>query len=306
MKRFLLKLFILFVLFNLFVFTIFMIVSPQYTNSYTGAFIDKMKILDSIQEPKIILVGNSNVAFGFKSEMIEKEFNMPVVNLGLHGGLGNSFHQRMALYNLHEGDIIIINHLTYDDYNEDILQPDLALITIENHLKYWKVLRFKDYPAILKNLQNYIFKCIDKKVNSSDIEDPEPSAYKRSSFNKYGDNCFFGEEYSENSEIYSLPVIGDKNINDLNKYIKYCEKHGVTVLIAGYPIIDDGDKFDFTPYISFQEELKRKVKCPVISDFKDYVFYKDLFADCNMHLNSKGATKRTEQLIKDLKKYLKK
>ena len=49
-----------------------------------------------IEEPKIILIGNSNLAFGIDSEKIENSVGMPVVNLGLHGSLGNEFHESMA------------------------------------------------------------------------------------------------------------------------------------------------------------------------------------------------------------------
>lgn len=50
----------------------YIVVGSQYQKTYMGAFVDKIERLKSINEPKIILVGNSNVAFGFDSERIEK------------------------------------------------------------------------------------------------------------------------------------------------------------------------------------------------------------------------------------------
>ena len=67
----------------------------QYLNNYQASVIDKIQRLESIKEPKIILVGNSNVAFGINSKMIEDALGMPVVNLGLHGAMGNTFHENM-------------------------------------------------------------------------------------------------------------------------------------------------------------------------------------------------------------------
>ena len=63
--------------------------SPQYLGNYQASLIDKVQRLESIHEPKIVLIGDSNLAFGIDSEKIEEAFDMPVVNMGLHGGLGN-------------------------------------------------------------------------------------------------------------------------------------------------------------------------------------------------------------------------
>lgn len=60
--------------------------SPQYLGNYQASLIDKVERLESIQEPKIVLIGDSNLAFGIDSERIEEAFGMPVVNMGLHGG----------------------------------------------------------------------------------------------------------------------------------------------------------------------------------------------------------------------------
>lgn len=304
MKKFLLK-FLFLMCLPLYVFVPLLIfVCPQYTHEYTGSFLDKMRRLESINEPKIILVGNSNLSFGIQSDLMEKALGMPVVNLGLHGGLGNTFHQRMVMFNLRKGDVVVVCHLTYDNRNEDVLQPELVWITLENYFKYWRVLRFKDFSGSLKEFFKYIYRCVDRKIHNLDVENPEAGAYSRSSFNKYGDIAKFREYGIAKDVAYALPEVGDQYIEHFNKYVKFCEKKGARVFIAGYPIFDDGRGFDFGPYDSFQEELSRKAGCPVISDFKNYVFDKDLFYDVNLHLNTEGAKLRTEQLIKDLKRHV--
>ena len=89
---------------------VFGVVAPQYSMNYNSSINEKIDRLNSIEESKIILVGNSNVAFGFDSEKIQKEIGMPVVNLGLHGGLGNYFHEQMAKENIQVGDIVVLCH----------------------------------------------------------------------------------------------------------------------------------------------------------------------------------------------------
>lgn len=91
------------------------IIMPQYEYSYNAALLDKIARLESIQEPKIVLVGNSNLPFGIKSELIEEAFHMPVVNMGMQGSLGNAFHEEMAKINVQNGDIIILFHTEFSD-----------------------------------------------------------------------------------------------------------------------------------------------------------------------------------------------
>ena len=56
-----------------------------------AAIIDKHAHADSIKAGKIILAGGSNLAFGIDSKQLEETLGMPVVNLGLHAGLGLHF-----------------------------------------------------------------------------------------------------------------------------------------------------------------------------------------------------------------------
>ena len=82
----------------------FEIVMPQYLYGFNASIIDKVQRAESIKEPKILLIGNSNLVFGIDSEMIEEEIGMPVVNMGVHAGLGNAFLDNMSRYFVNEGE----------------------------------------------------------------------------------------------------------------------------------------------------------------------------------------------------------
>ena len=53
---------------------------PIYSNNYLLAYQAKCKRLDSIQSPRIIFVGGSNLAFGLDSKRIEDCLKMKVIN----------------------------------------------------------------------------------------------------------------------------------------------------------------------------------------------------------------------------------
>ena len=67
-KVFFIKLFLFLVLEFIY---IWCFVLPQYENGYCASLIDKVSRLESIDDPKIVLLGNSNLSFGIDSSLID-------------------------------------------------------------------------------------------------------------------------------------------------------------------------------------------------------------------------------------------
>lgn len=297
-----LKFIIKILIFALMVIGYFNHVMPQYEGKYTASLIDKVERLTTIHEPKIVLLGNSNLAFGMNSEMIENEFGMPVVNMGLHGGLGNEFHEEMAKLNVVEGDIYILCHTEFvEDQNVDNV---LMWVTIENHYKLWDLLRFSDIYPMIKAYPTYLKNCLDLYVmNAGNVDDG--TLYARSAFNEYGDIAGIrtDDKYTFDTPVapMGVDIVVTERINKLNNWL---ESRGAILLVAGYPIGKGELTVDEKEYISFQEELEAQLECPVISDYTDYMFGYNYFYDTDLHLKSEGADMRTRLLIEDIKKWL--
>lgn len=279
---------------------------PQYEYSYNAALIDKVDRLESIEGPKIVLIGNSNVAFGFDSAVIEEAMGMPVVNMGLHGGMGNKFHDDMMEYNVTPGDIYVVNHISYWRYDY-IESPLLAWTTFENHLKLWRLMKKTDYSNMYHSFSAYVKKIISRRNNFiDDSKASEDNAYLRSSFNEYGDIATYREPtYGDYSADIYPPSVDISEVEALNEWKKYLEERGATLLIAGFPIhIDQWPEYADENYMdSYQAELIDKMDCDVISDWRDYCYTSEYFYDTPYHLTSEGARLRSEQLVKDLQKW---
>ncbi len=277
--------------------------SPQYLWHYQASLIDKVERLESIEEPKIVLIGNSNLTFGIDSERIEETFGMPVVNMGLHGGLGNAFHEEMAKLNVDEGDLYIVCHSNFAD-DDQIENAELAWITIENHFHLWRILRKKDYLPMVKAYPAYLKKCIALWLEDSGNQ-MNTGVYCRESLNEYGDIEWSdsGQEYEFEEGDIVVPEISNNVCDRLNELNEYLKERGATLLIAAYPIA----LIDSTPspgsYIEFQNKLEEKLNAPVISDYTDYFYPEEYFWDTEYHLNSIGRRARTSQLIEDMEGY---
>lgn len=223
------------------------------------------------------MVSNSNLAFGIQSDLIEKAIGMPVVKLGLHGGLGNAFHERMPLFNITAVDIIVISHLDYFD-DDKISAPALALITVENYFHYWKIFRVKDFPRVIFKLPQYSAKCLYRFILKRDKAQLNPSCYARNSFNEYGDNIFPRNiEAGESDPYLRHPKVNNICMSRINKLYEYCKAKGSTVVISGAPILTGLEGFDLEEYKQFQRALELSAECPIISDFTDYIFIKSIF-----------------------------
>lgn len=275
---------------------------PQYENGYNASLIDKVNRLESIKEPKIVLLGHSNLTFGINSEMIEDVFGMPVVNMGLHGGNGNAFHEEMAKYNVTAGDVYILCHSDYSD-NNIINEPVTAWCSIENHFNLWKLLKGNNVETMVRAFPVYLKKCLGYYSSGTGNQDPG-GVYARSAFNKYGDIAVLreGSQYSFESEM-GVPVITDISVERINELNEYLTERGADLVVAGYPIGNGYLTADASEFISFQEQLRDSLDCPVISNYVDYMFDYKYFYNTNLHLNTEGADLRTEQLISDIKRW---
>lgn len=283
----------------------------QSGNGFNDSLIDKVARLKSLDEPKIVLLGNSNLALGIQSEIIEREIQMPVVNMGLHGGLGDPFHERMSRFNICEGDIYIYCYHSF--YKQDKLDASLAIHTIKNNFDLYSLLRWRDIPKVLKEFFPYFhnnFHAIARSVSRKNKEDtideietnPEPpSSYLRSSFNKYGDVI---EKHYPSPQTFgspAIPSIDDGTIKRINKLNKYLTDKGAVFLVAGFPIgYDEITAADIKKFEDFTQTISEQLDCPVISNYADYLFSADLFYDTTLHLTHEGAKLRTEQLVQDI------
>lgn len=289
-------------------FLFFKVIMPQYSYNYNAALQDKINRLSNVESPKIVLIGNSNLAFGINSEMLEDAFGMPVVNMGLHGGLGNAFHEEMAKVNVQKGDIILIVHTEFAD-DDAISDPVLAWLTIENHPKLWRLIRPKDIPDMFLSYPDYAKKALAlwsaREGNETDLG----TVYSRMAFNEYGDVAFRRPETILESDFFDknpipVPEINQtctQRLNDLNEYVT---QKGALLLTAACPVPFGAHTPPAEEYIRFQKQLEECLDFPVISDYTDYFLDYSFFYDTAGHLTDEGAALRTSQLILDLQDFL--
>ena len=82
--------------------------SPQYDKSFYGGMAIKYDRIKNISDRKVVIIGGSSLAFGLRSDLLEQELGIPVVNFGLYANLGPKYMLDVAEDFIGKDDIVII------------------------------------------------------------------------------------------------------------------------------------------------------------------------------------------------------
>ena len=303
MRRFLTKTFFLILLvMTVLGLALFLIPNKKIPDNSLFASIDKHQRLSSLQTPKVILVGGSNLPFGIKSQMIEEALDMPVVNMGLHAGLGMNFILSEVEKNIHEEDIVVVSleyhhFLSKSMYNgEDVL----AALLFDVNRGCLQYINPDQWIALLPNLCLYATKKI---INiSQQSVDSFESLFTRESFNMYGDEvAHYGLPSSVQSGL--KPVLGNmvykKAIRRLVRFRNFVELQGAHFMLTACPFPEmqfslDGSTIENIVKTVKSEGIPFRIE-PWDCSFPDSLMFNSFF-----HLTEKGAEIRTSQLIDSL------
>lgn len=305
MKRFLSRCFLLLVILMLvFAASLFLIPNKKIGDNSLYASIDKHERLSSLRSPKMVLVGGSNLPFGIMSQKLEEAMGMPVVDMGLHAGLGMNYILSEVEDDIHNGDVVVVS-LEYHHFlsksmfnGEDVL---VALLFDVNRdcLRYVKP---KQWVALLPNICLYASKKI---LNiTPKVEDGFEDLFTRESFNEFGDEVAHyglpstvhsGEEPALSKSVYK------KSIKRLAKFRDFVESKGATFVLVACPYPESQYNLDEEPIGHIEYEMLTEGLSFSIEP-KDCVFPDSLMFNSFFHLSEAGAEIRTWQLVEVLNK----
>lgn len=276
---------------------------PQYTNSFNASLLDKMERAEDIEEPKLLVIGGSNIVFGINSRLLEEEFQMPVVNMGVNAGMMSEFQLNVAEKYIREGDIVILG-FEYGAYTSEQMNPTTAWYTIENYPELWRCVPNMEKPALLRFYPYYFGEKLIAFLKGGD-QIPDQPEYVRTNFDEYGDFSFYRKE-NVRKDIARNMVIQEAEIEDnvierINEFCEEAGKKGVTVYLT-FPALDEECVASSPQDIEeFEKKIRESVDCPVISRCHTYIMESKFFYDTNYHLNTEGAKIRTKLLISDMR-----
>ncbi|MBQ7321640.1 MAG: leucine-rich repeat protein [Clostridia bacterium] len=279
---------------------------PVYGQTFLGELAPKYDRLNEFDEPKVIIVGGSSVAFGLDSALLEQHVGMPVVNFGLYATLGTKIMMDLSKANVNEGDIVVLAPEMDEQTLSLYFNAEAALQGMESN---WNMLRYipkEDRSDLVGGLYEYLTSKI--KYLREGLLDPA-GVYNRDSFNDYGDIVYerpyntmlLGYDPTKSIDL-TADLFDEEFIDYINEYTAYCEEQGATVYFSFCPMNASAVSPDNTQdtLFEFYSFLYETLDCEVISNVNDYIIDEDYFYDSNFHLNDSGVVLRTSLLAHDI------
>jgi hypothetical protein len=258
---------------------------------------------NSVNSPKMIVSGGSNVGYSIDSELLTTTLGMEVFNVSFFISHDYEFVLNFIATNLKKGDIFIYIP-EYDNYyitNENIMS-DALCASIYNKPSFFNHLSLTQKVNFLTKVpkMNVLFMYKNMKyisANTTSVSETNDRGDNISHLNKQKTweaiTTTRYEKYNYDSKLSNLfkkALISAKKI---------AESKGAFFYI-GYPSIAKS-QYDKR----FADDLKEFYKnsdLKLIGKPEIYIFSDDLIHDHPYHTTKIGRTMRTELLIKDIKK----
>lgn len=283
------------------------IIPDQYGTSYQRAIVRQYDYYRSLHENKIVFVGNSSMSFGLDLDLIEELTDRQCAILGNHAGFGLAYFMNMSKSNLKKGDIVV---LEYFDNTMETVGTELLLTGIGKRFDMYRFFPLRHIDNIIMDYNKFVRKTLAYAQTGG--FDATGSGYsidlydRRGNISEYRGDCLITSPYEEVAKTFGWNSFSDQYdlefISYVNKYIKWCNRHGVSVYVErSLPVLDESLISTNDEIIESDRVLASLLDAPLISNTLDYIYPREYIWNATYHCNTAGAEKRTQQLYEDMK-----
>lgn len=285
----------------LIVLSAFFLPDRSLKRSLLGMQTVKLKRLSEIPGRRIVFVGGSNLSHGLDSPLIENELGLPVVNMGVHAGLGLRYIMWATMDGLHCGDIVVIvpeyGHFGENFYGHgETLAMVCDIIPAHKHL-----LSTRQWLKLIDSLPRFgagklcrLHKCLTGNTM------PPISSY-----NEQGDHIPGPQEKplpnNKGLGVATAAAFMPETVVKMNEFIEQCKVIGATVVFLP-PVFQ---KTSYGRQVSYIDALAKALEengTPFLVPPEEMVLDDEYFYDTPYHLNVRGYPIRTRRVIAALRK----
>lgn len=277
--------------------------------AYLTAWLDKKSRLVATERPKVILVGGSNVAFGLSGEQISNRIDRPVVNLGLHVGLGLAPVLREVRETLGPGDVVVVSP-EYEFFlassHSDATVPTMRMFVDPSFGKPGFRERVSEAPArvvvAFRNAGDLASTTINEALGRSSIG-LESEIFTREAFNEFGDMV----THRGRSSLGPTPLpplnrweVDDGLIDELVRFGRFARSRGARFVMIPPPL--DRQSFaNRSPIIDAVDRRLSRARVGFAWSPESSVVDRDEVFDAAYHLIGEANDRRSMRLAEWLR-----
>lgn len=282
----------------------------QYFNTYYAVLPKMFEKLKDTEGKKIVVVGNSAVAFGLDPKLAESELDGFCVRpFGLYGAIGTKAMMDLSRVNIGEGDIVVLAPEQMSQSMSLYFNSEYVWNAVDGDFGMLKYIKnggemaggFMGYAS-----RKFTYFCNNSAPNPSDV-------YSSSSFDE-DLKMVYDRPYNKlplgydsmGRISYSKETFSRDFAEYINEYNGFVKSKGATLLFGFSPVnasgVQPGTALDDID--NFYDYLDGLLDCEILGSPHGYIFDSAWFYDSNVHMNSAGAVVYTERLVRDLKVYL--
>jgi hypothetical protein len=268
---------------------------------YLAAFADKARLLETTPPPRVLLVGGSSLAFGVNSAAIARVFGRPVVNLGLHAGLGLELMLSQAERALGPGDLVVVSPeyvILGEGLPLDSITVWQQVATVPGSVRD---LPLSAWPRLLDDGLMLPRQRLNALWDYSRYGRPG-SLYWREGFNSQGD--FVGhlekgtqEAGGQRVGVPTVEAAGDA-CERLARFARFARARGAEVVVTPPPIPEDDRELQAEARARLWQAVGQRAGLTVI---EDAVIPRALFFDSGYHLAREGRRRRTAAIVRGVR-----
>lgn len=275
---------------------------------YLAATEDKAWRLRNIESPRLILIGDSGVAYGMRSDLIAEALpEYHVVNMAMMAGLG--FRNIMAEVEpeLRPGDVVVMifahqvfdrNLLHYQYWNYATYRPEMIAR-----------LNWRDIPTMMDNAPFVITRALHtyRRVMTWKAHPPREGPVNRAGFNQFGDLVAHHDAQPlPGVELTMVDLLLEDDdharqvIREMNAFADSARAKGAQVFYMFPPIPEAAWEANAPIIRQAAGYAVDGLNFPILNSAKEMVYPNPEFYDTNYHLLGPGAKRRSLLLAKRL------
>lgn len=286
---------------------LFAAIGPDPNHYFAGSRL-QLDLLKNAPSPRIILVGGSNVSFGIDAELMQQTLGIPVINDGLHAGLGIVPLQELLEY-IRPGDVVIIS-LEYQLFsNRDVMDGDLTFLSdwIEYSPRRIQYLShpWRQAPALFATmLQRKVNRAVNTVLFGGSL-DALRDVFIGTKYDLNGDFIGHLDQISTprrkiTFDPYPVSQVQNEIFVVLENFHQAARERGAKVYFeAPASRKSNCDTTGKTSLANFFELFEERSSIPMLTPLDEVCLPDKYFFDTAYHLNADGRQVRTQRLIEN-------